>query len=197
MKILSIDTSFSFFNLSVVEDGEVKLIHYTDSERKTLQNLPPLLADLCIRPEEFDAFAVSIGVGYLTSVRIGITFVKTTAYLLKKPVVAYENLALLARFTPAPFPRIPYLRVSRNLFYRLSEGEDLLSEVRIYRGEELAGTGISLQKFSEDGIGSSRFLHPFFPFSAYGGVYAYGVLKEKPEGDDIFGIEPLYLKPPA
>ncbi len=196
MRILSIDTSFSFFNLSVVEDGKVKLVHYVDSSRKTLQNLPTVLADLCIRPEEFDAFAVSVGVGYLTSVRIGVTFIKTTAYLLRKPVVSYENLALLARFTPAPFPRIPYLRVSTNVFYRICEENDL-SEVKIYRGEKLKGVGISLQGFSGDGPGDRHFLHPFFPFSAYGGVYAHRFLEEKPEGEDLFSIEPVYLKPPA
>ncbi len=196
MRILSIDTSFSFFNLSVVEEGKVRLLHYIDSSRKTLQNLPTVLSELCIRPEEFDAFAVSVGVGYLTSVRIGLTFMKTTAYLLQKPIVPYENLDLLARFTPTPFPRIPYLRISTNVFYRICTGEDLLSEVKIYKGEELKGTGISLSMFS-DRLGEEVYLHPFFPFSAYGGVYAHSFLRDQPEGVDVFSVEPVYLKPPA
>ncbi|MDQ7081721.1 MAG: tRNA (adenosine(37)-N6)-threonylcarbamoyltransferase complex dimerization subunit type 1 TsaB [Aquificota bacterium] len=92
MKILSLDTSFSFFNLSVVEGKKVRLIHYLDTDKKTLQNLPKVLEDLSLRPEEFDAFAVSVGVGYLTSLRIGVTFMKTLAYLLGRPIVTYENL---------------------------------------------------------------------------------------------------------
>jgi len=197
LRILSLDTSFSFFNLSVIEEGRVRLLHYIDSDKKTLQNLPTVLAELCIRPEEFDAFAVSVGVGYLTSVRIGLTFMKTTAYLLQKPIVPYENLELLARFTPAPFPRVPYLRISTNVFYRVCTGENLLSEVKIYRGEKLRGTGISLSILSADSLGEEVYLHPLFPFSAYGGIYAHSFLQEKPEGADIFSIEPLYLKPPA
>ncbi len=196
MRILSLDTSFSFFNFSVIEDGEVKLIHYIDSDRKTLENLPKVFADLCIRPEDYDAFAVSIGVGYLTSLRIGVTFMKTTAYTLKKPIVSYENLYLMGRYTPTPFPKIPYLRVSTNLFYRIID-EGNISEVRVHTGEELKGTGISLEKFREDVLGESCFFHPFFPFSAYGGIYAHEFLKEKPEGENVFEIQPLYLKPPV
>ncbi len=196
MRILSLDTSFSFFNLSIVEDGRVKLIHYLDSEKKTLENLPKVLSELCIKPEDFDAFAVSVGVGYLTSVRIGVTFMKTTAYLLKRPIVSYENLYLLGRFSCAGERRIPYLKVSTNLFYRVFEG-DGYSEVKIYRGEKLRGLGISLGLFSQDKVGDRQFFHPFFPFSAYGGLYAYEFLNERPEGENVFEIEPLYLKPPA
>ncbi len=196
MKILSLDTSFSFFNLSVVEDGKLVLLHYVDSGRKTLENLPKVLSDLCIDPREFDAFAVSVGVGYLTSLRIGVTFMKTTAYNLRKPIVSYENLYLMGRFTPAPLPRLPCLKVSTNLFYRVFEGERV-SEVKLHRGEDLEGTIVSLETFSEELPGGRRFLHPFFPFSAYGGVYAHEYLEKNPEGEDVFGIEPVYLKPPA
>jgi len=196
MRILSLDTSFSFFNFSIIEDGKVKLIHYVDTEKKTLQNLPKVLDEQCVRPEKFDAFAVSIGVGYLTSLRIGVTFMKTLAYTLRKPIVSYENLYLLGRFTPAPLPKVPYLKVSTNVFYRVFEKNEV-SEVSLYKGEEIEGFGITLSLFEDLYITKERFLHPFFPFSAYGGIYAYEFLKEKPEGENVFKIEPLYLKPPV
>jgi tRNA A37 threonylcarbamoyladenosine modification protein TsaB len=196
MRILSLDTSFSFFNLSVVEEGRVKLIHYIDTKRKTLENIPKVLSELCLRPESFDAFAVSVGVGYLTSVRIGVTFMKTVAYTLKKPIVSYENLYLMGRFTPVPEPKIPYLKVSTNLFYRLFD-KGKVSEVKIFSGEKLRGTGISILHVSDTGLGDREFFHPFFPFSAYGGIYAHEFLMDNPEGEDLFSIEPLYLKPPV
>ncbi len=195
MRILSLDTSFSFFNVSVIEEGRVKLIHYIDTSKKTLENLPKVLEELSLRPEDFDAFAVSVGVGYLTSLRIGVTFIKTTAYLLKRPVVGYENLYLLGRFTPVEDVRVPYLRVSTNLFYR-TFGEEV-SEVRIYKGETLKGIGITLKIFERDRITERVYLYPFFPFSAYGGILAYERLKEDPSGDDPFTLEPLYVKPPV
>ncbi len=196
MRIFSLDTSFSFFNFSVVEDGEVKLLHYLDSSRKTLENLPKVLSEQCINLSDFDAFAVSVGVGYLTSLRIGVTFMKTTAYVLKKPIVSFENLYLLGKFTPAPFPRVPFLKVSTNIFYRVFE-EGNVSEVKIYGGEKIEGSGITLDKFREAAFLERSYYHPFFPFSAYGGIYAYEFLKENPEGENVFAMEPLYLKPPA
>ena len=195
MRILSLDTSFSFFNLSIVEDGRVVFVHYLDTHKKTLQNLPKVLADLSIRPEEFDAFAVSIGVGYLTSLRIGVTYMKTTAYLLGRPIVSYENLYLLGRFTPIGDPKVPYLRVSTNIFYRVFEGD--VSEVKIYRGEDIRGTGITLKIFEKDRITEKVYAHPVFPFSAYGGVLAQEKLENDPKGEDPMLIEPLYVKPPV
>jgi len=56
---------------------------------------------------------------------------------------------------------------------------------------------VSLETFSEDKLGEEQFYHPLFPFSAYGGIYAYGYLQENPEGENLLEIEPLYLKPPV
>ncbi|MDQ7081722.1 MAG: hypothetical protein Q9N34_01020 [Aquificota bacterium] len=91
--------------------------------------------------------------------------------------------------------RIPYLKVSRHIFYRVFSEE--VSEVRVFKGESLEGTGITLKAFEDVFLGNSRFLHPFFPFSAYGGLLARERLEENPDGEDPFGIEPLYLRPPA
>ncbi len=196
MKILSLDTSFSFLNFSVIVDGKVALLHYIDNDKKTLENLPKVFKELCINPEEFDAFAVSVGVGYLTSLRIGVTFMKTWAYTLKKPIVSFRNLELLDENTPLPYPKIAYLKVSNNVFYQIFR-EDGKSEVKLYKGEKLEGYGVSLKIFEEVKLGSFQFFHEFFPFSAYGGLKAYKFLKENPEGENVFQIEPLYVKPPV
>ncbi len=193
MRILSLDTSFSFLNFSVVEDGILRLVHLSDSGKKTLQRLPVELKKAGIEPAEFDAFAVSRGVGYLTSLRIGITFMKTLSYLLSKPIVSYENLELLLRYTYSSEGLFAYLRVSNNLFIR----DDIGGEVRIYRGQIPEGVPVSLKSMREEVFGSRQILHEFFPFSAYGGLLAFEVLKERPEGEDPFSLEPLYLKPPA
>ncbi len=194
MRILSLDTSFSSFNFSIIEDGRVRLLHYLDSSRKTLENLPGLLSDIGIRVGDFDAFAVSVGVGYLTSVRIGVTFMKTTAYLLRRPIVSYENLFILSRYTPLKVRKVPFLRVSTNTFYRVEE--ETLSEIKLHQGERIEGVGVSLEVFREFSPTEESFLYPLFPFSSYGGLYAYRFLKEHPRGEDPFRIEPVYVKPP-
>ncbi len=196
MRILSLDTSFSFINITVLEEGRPVLIHYEDTGKKTLEVMPLLLERLSLRPENFDAFAVCVGVGYLTSLRIGITFVKTWAYTLKRPVVTYETLELLGKNTPLPYPRVPFLKVSNNVFYRVIS-EDGVSEVKLYKGETLPGYGISLEHFRDLKLGEKQYYHPAFPFSLYGAIKAYNSLKNNPEGENPFLIEPLYLKPPA
>ena len=195
MRIFSLDTSFSFINFSVIENGKVLEVHYIDSPRKTLEEIPYRIERAGIKLSDFDGFAVSLGVGYLTSLRIGVTFMKTTAYMLKKPIVSYENLSLMARFTPVPYPRVPFLKVSTNVFYRICTPENE-TEVKIHRGERVEGTGISLEVFKGIGLCNKNFYHPFFPFSAYGGIVASKRLEESPEGEDPFKLEPLYLKPP-
>ena len=194
MKLFSLDTSFFPFNFSVVEDGKLRELYYLSSEKKTLENLPEILSKHGVELSCFDAFAVSVGVGYLTSLRIGVTFMKTVAYILRKPIVSYENLYLLGRFTPVESPKIPFLRVSTNLFYRVFE--ESVSEVRLYGGESLKGIGVGVSDLSGNWPGEGAFYHPFFPFSTYGGLYAWEFLQENPAGKSVFEIEPLYLKPP-
>ncbi len=192
MKILSLDTSFSFLNFSIIEDGKVKLLKYLDSNKKTLELLPEIFKIEEINPSEFSAFAVSKGMGYLTSLRIGITFMKTWAYMYKKPIITYENLELLAKYSDTSLPKVPYLKVSSYIFYRVCNKEGC-SEIRIFKGEKIEGTGITLSLW-EDRICEKNKIFPFFPFSAYGGLYAYKILKEGGEGEDPFRIEPIYLK---
>ncbi len=197
MKLLSLDTSFSFINLSVIEGGKIRLVKYIDNDRKTLENLPSILNQEGLRPEEFDAFAVSKGVGYLTSLRIGITFMKTIAYLNDKPIVSYENLNLLAIYTPLEMPIYPFLKVSRNIFYREVSSEGISDIKLLKENQTLKGLGVSLSIFKDIKPTPSAFYYEVFPFSAYGGLWAYNQLLSNPEGEDPFLIEPVYLKPPV
>ncbi len=196
MRLFSLDTSFSFFNFSVVEDSKVVLLKYIDSSKKTLENLPKALSEEGIDLRDFDAFAVSVGVGYSTSLRIGVIFMKTSAYLLKKPLFTFENLELLARFVPSPYPKVPFLKVSRYVFYREVDKENI-SEIKIWEGEQVSGVGIGIEHLGRwEGV-KNLILVPFFPFSAYGGLVAYERLAKGEQGEDPFKVEPIYLRPPT
>ncbi len=190
MRIFSLDTSFSFLNFSVIDEGKVTFLCYLDNSKKTLENLPKVLADYNIRPQDYDAFAICVGVGYLTSVRIGITFIKGWAYLFNKPVVGYENLELMAKHTHTNFPKIPCLKVSHTIFYRIVE-EDKISEIKSAKACPPQGYVISLKDHAIEG---SNVVLEFFPFSAYGGIYAYEKLRSGYQGDDLFFLEPIYVK---
>lgn len=191
MKILSLDTSFSFLNLSTIENGKPTLLFYLDNNKKTLENLPEVFQDMGIDPQEYDAYAISLGVGYLTSLRIGITFMKTWAYLFKKPLVGYENLELILRYTQAPLPCTACLKVSNRIFARTLDERGIsdlkvvsLQELDLERTISLKGQGIE-----------SRIVLEFFPFSLYGGLETYKKISSGYGGDDPFLLEPIYMTP--
>ncbi len=189
MRLFSLDTSFSSVNLTVVEDGRVALHHWIEDRKKTLEHLPSLLRELKVEPEEMDAFAVSVGVGYLTSLRIGITFMKTLAYLSGKPIVGYENLSLMCQFVRLPEEKVVALRVSSNVFCRVCR-ESQVGEVQPLVESDLPLVGLASQDLGD-------FRLEYFPFSLYGGLWAYNRLKEGYRGDEPMLLEPLYLKPPV
>ncbi len=192
MRILSLDTSFSFINFSVIEEGKIKFLWYSDSKRKTLEQLPFIFERESIDISSFSAFAVSKGVGYLTSLRIGITFMKTWSYLYKKPIIAFENLKLLAYFAGEGFPKIPYLKVSSYIFYQIFYKNGSTC-IKTFNGEKLDGVGITLSLW-EERICKKNKVFEFFPFSAYGGIYAYKLLEKGEIGDDPFSVEPIYIR---
>jgi Inactive homolog of metal-dependent proteases, putative molecular chaperone len=189
MRLLSIDTSFSFFNLSVIEDGKLSTLYYEDSKKKGLELLPALLNKLGIKPEDLDAFAISVGVGYTTPLRIGITFLKTVAFLTQKPIYTYENLELMLRYVPVPAPKTALLRVSSHIIYRVQNQEGIGS-IKRWKGEPLEGTTITLRSHSID---FADLQLDFFPFSAYGGLLSYGRLKAGEPGVELFSLEPCYI----
>lgn len=192
MILLSLDTSFSSVNVSVFEDGKLLKLCMWDNNRKTLENLPLLLKEVGIHPLEVDAFAVSVGVGYLNPLRIGLTLVKTWAYLTKKPVIPYENLHMMLEFTPVALPRVAILRVSNKLFYRTYDGREL-SPVKPLEDNPPTGSTVSLHQHYPQ----AHFVYRIFPFSFYGGVWAYEALLSGYKGEDPMWLEPLYLRPPA
>ena len=182
MKLLSLDTSFSFLNLTLIEDGKVILCHYVDDGKKTLEHIPTLLKRLDISPKDVDAYAVSVGVGYLTSLRIGITFMKTLAYLGQKPLVAYENLHIMCTYLKGA--RKVALKVSNNIFCMDCER----GIIQTLREKDPEAIGLKIQ-----GLGDLE----FFPFSLYGGLWAYEKLKSGYKGDNPMFLEPIYLRPPV
>ncbi|MDW8033321.1 MAG: tRNA threonylcarbamoyladenosine biosynthesis protein TsaB, partial [Aquificaceae bacterium] len=188
MKLLALDTSFSFLNATLIEGGKVTACFYEDRGKKTLEELPAVLKRMEVNPDEMDAFAVSTGVGYLTSLRIGITFTKTLAYLTKKPIFGFENLYIMGLFTQVEEPKVCLLRVSNNVFYRVFSGGKA-GPVEVMKDSLPQGRKVGLKV---QGLGELE----FFPFSLYGGLWAYRRLEEGYEGDDPFLLEPLYLRPP-
>lgn len=100
MKILAMDTS-SFPASVAVSDGNVILGEYViRNQRKHSQNImvmtERLLDDLGMDITEIDLFAVTVGPGSFTGLRIGISTVRAFAQAMQKKVAAVSTLEALA-----------------------------------------------------------------------------------------------------
>jgi tRNA threonylcarbamoyladenosine biosynthesis protein TsaB len=100
MKILALDTATQSCSVAII-DGESLLAELTMVNRQThSRHLIDLINTVCglsdLRTEDLEGFAVAIGPGSFTGLRIGISTIKGLAYSLSKPVVGVSSLEALA-----------------------------------------------------------------------------------------------------
>ncbi|WP_041262772.1 tRNA (adenosine(37)-N6)-threonylcarbamoyltransferase complex dimerization subunit type 1 TsaB [Citrifermentans bemidjiense] len=104
MKILTIDTSSNCSSVSLSDGstllGECILGEDRSNSGRLLESVSGLLKAAKLTPEGLDAFAVSLGPGSFTGVRVGIATVKGLALATGKPVVGFSSLAMLAMNLP-------------------------------------------------------------------------------------------------
>src|SRR3990172_10860080 len=107
MKVLGIDTATSCSSIGLIDDHRVIAeslldIPVTHSER-LLTSVEQVLREGRCAPEDLDGWAISIGPGSFTGLRIGVSTVKGLAFATQKPVAGIPTLDLLASqiaFTP-------------------------------------------------------------------------------------------------
>lgn len=100
MKILGVDSSAKTASVSIVEGGKVLSMLYSNTGFTHSQTLMPMIRSAlditALALTDIDAFAVSIGPGSFTGIRIGIAAVKGMAQPLSKPCIAVSTLEAAA-----------------------------------------------------------------------------------------------------
>jgi len=101
MKLLNIDTSTKNLSLAVF-DGKKIVRHRNIILNKVLSNkivpsIERILSDSKIELDQLDGFAVGLGPGSFTSLRIGLSTVKALAFATQKPVVGIPSLDIIAQ----------------------------------------------------------------------------------------------------
>ncbi len=100
MIILGLDTSQKYLTLCLSQDDEIifdySLMCPNKQSTKLFDVLSDLLRESNIKNEMIDLFAVTVGPGSFTGVRIGMTAIKTMAQILNKPVIGLTTLELIA-----------------------------------------------------------------------------------------------------
>ena len=100
MKILAVDTATPTCSVAVVEDDTL-LAESTSFSNQThsiqlLNIIDNVLGKANLKVDQVDGFAVTIGPGSFTGLRIGISSIKGLAFCLNKPVVGVSSLQTLA-----------------------------------------------------------------------------------------------------
>ena len=122
MKILGIDTATMISGIGVVEEDQVLAdfrynVKLTHSE-VLLSHIDQLLKGLCLGVRELDGFAISIGPGSFTGLRIGLATVKGLSFASGKPVMGVPTLDALAFLSRGcKYPLVPILDARKKQLY--------------------------------------------------------------------------------
>jgi tRNA threonylcarbamoyladenosine biosynthesis protein TsaB len=141
MKILGIDTSTSCGSVGLI-DGDSVIEEYlldiptTHSER-LLSSIEYVLEQAGCSIETLDGWAISLGPGSFTGLRIGVSTIKGLAFATEKPVAGVPTLdALASNISPTPYLICPILDARKGevyaSFYRYDD-EDTLARVSAYQ----------------------------------------------------------------
>jgi tRNA threonylcarbamoyladenosine biosynthesis protein TsaB len=148
MKVLGIDTSTSCGSVGLIDDDSLIAeyllsVPVTHSER-LLGAIELILREARCALEDLYGWAISLGPGSFTGLRIGVSTVKGLAFATEKPVAGSSSLdGLASQITPTPYLICPILDARKGevytAFYRY-EKEDIqerISPLQVIRPEEL------------------------------------------------------------
>lgn len=101
MKILAIESSATAASAALVEDGKILSEFFAHTGLTHSQTLLPMVEQVLacgkVSAKEVEAFAVSVGPGSFTGVRIGVSTVKGLAFGAEKPCVPVSTLEAMAQ----------------------------------------------------------------------------------------------------
>jgi len=219
MKVLGIDTSTSCGSVGLIDDESIISeyllnIPVTHSER-LLGAIGLILKEARFAIGDLDGWALSLGPGSFTGLRIGVSTVKGLALASQKPVVGVSTLDVLAyQISPTPYHICPILDARKGEVYTASylygEGNDLKREsvYQAIKPEELirkiqertifVGDGVrTYGDYLRNSLSSLAVFAPNQLNAPHGsGVAKLGLeLLRKGEHLDLATFAPLYVRP--
>src|SRR5437773_1415906 len=106
MRVLALDTTTRAGSVAVVDDERVVAERRGDESRTHAERLPveitALLESCGLALPDVDRFAVAIGPGSFTGLRIGIATIQGLAFVTERPVVGVSALEALAQMGSRP-----------------------------------------------------------------------------------------------
>jgi len=225
MKILGVDTSTQLVTAGIVDDNRVLGEISFNLKMRQAERLLPLISNLLdeakLEISDLDGLGVATGPGFFTSLRIGVSVVKTLAQAVDLPICGLSTLDGLAAQVYCPGLIIAGVDAGRGQlfvgFYRREQGElKKLNDYKLLNPEELFSFDLSINPEERiilignmiDNLGKERIQLLientdsgnvlFMPryYSMRGAVVAALTeerLKKKMD-DDLFSLKPFYLR---
>jgi tRNA threonylcarbamoyladenosine biosynthesis protein TsaB len=195
MVILALDTSGDTCSVALCRDTTLLAELNFRHERRLTERLPGLIAflldDAALTLATVDAFAVGIGPGSFTGVRVGVTMAKLFAETLGKPLVGVSSLDALAQ----PPPATDFVAVAPSRRGEVIAAFYTAGQTSPYDGPTIVATDAlptDRPILGElDGIVTQR----RFPHAAALAALAWPRLAAG-ETDDPASLTPLYVAPP-
>lgn len=121
MRVLGLDTSTLMTTCAVLDDdkliGEYSLSQDMSHSEKLVPMVKELLDGLNLKVKDIDLFAVTIGPGSFTGLRIGAATIKAFAHITNKPIVGVSTLESLAYNLPYNKIVVPMIDARRDRVY--------------------------------------------------------------------------------
>jgi len=218
MKVLALETATLAGSVAVVDDkagliGEVRVDVKVAHAERLMNSVDWLLESSGISINDIDAFAVSIGPGSFTGLRIGLSTAKGFSYSTGKTLVPVPTLDAFARALPfCPHYICPMLDARKNEVYTglyKWEGKlcrkviaetavrpgDFLKEIKwpvVFMGE---GAKIN-KKLITDTLGKDAFFAPASSMSPSASGVAGVAIEKLNEGihTDPVSLRPFYIR---
>ena len=218
MLILAVDTNTPAGSVAILRDRRLLAEINLDSPQTHSERLLPavdlLLKSLGIGLPQLDGFALAVGPGSFTGIRIGMSTVKSLAFSADRPIAAVSNLEALAYKIKQSQARLlcPLIDAKKNEVYSalfearagdlqeiipqgLYTPDSLFSRVPAHRIVTFIGSGVPVYRdrlsdyFKDKARLSRRSLYVGYEV----GLLGYERLKAG-HGLDSFQLEPLYFR---
>lgn len=204
MKVLGFDTSTMTTSVSIIEDENMLALYSLQGSVYHSESLSDMVNNILNKFDfdlsQIDLISVGIGPGSFTGIRIGLTFAKVMAQVLKKDIVAVSSLKACAIKEDGLVGSI--IDARRGLIYAclLEDGKVLMDDtiIELEKFKDIVGD----RKITLQGVDAKKFIHEFknaklgkeLQMNAYY-IALLGFKKFKEVGgDDFYKLVPNYLK---
>jgi tRNA threonylcarbamoyl adenosine modification protein YeaZ len=205
MNILAVDTSTEFASVALLRDGSVvsdlrdsgKFAH----NQRLFDMISEVLSVSGINKNDIDLFAVGVGPGSFTGLRVGVSAVKGMAIGLNKKIIAVSSMDASALKAFGDFSDEKKINIilegrQKDFFHAeySFEGGDVrkISEIIVRPYEEYCYiNGLTAGNVKQEFIGIADYREGYDPDAVFIGKLAY--LRKGSAGYD-YGFEPEYYK---